>query len=61
MFGGFVLQGRLDSVKQVTHRLGACHCDVERSIRRLNVSQGNHDGQRTDGWGSQGTWKDVIH
>ena len=26
--------------------LDARHRDVERSIRRLNVSQGNHDGQR---------------
>ena len=61
MFGGFFLQARLDSIIQGTHRLDACHRDVERSIRRLNVSQGKHNGRRTDGRGSKGTWKDEIH
>ena len=56
MFGGFFLQGQMGSKHQIAHSLDVRHRDVERSIRRLSVSQGKHDGQRVNvrgGGGSQ--------
>ena len=36
----------MSSKHQIAHSLNDRHRHVERSIRRVNVSQGNHDGQR---------------
>ena len=55
MIGCFFLQGQISSKHQITHSLDARHRDVERSICCLNVSQGNHDGQRVNVPGGKGS------
>ena len=63
MFGGVFLQGQMSSKHQIAHSLNDRHRHVDRSIRRVSVSQGNHDGQRSmfGGDGGKGSWKDEIH